>query len=585
MSGRAIEVWAPRADRVDLISDAGTVAMVSAADGWFASPAPVDAGTAYAFSLDAGPARPDPRAVWLPDGVHEPGRVYDHTAFAWSDSSWTGRDWSAAVLYEIHVGTFTPAGTFDGAAERLDHLVDLGVTHVELMPVCAFDGVAGWGYDGVAPWSVHEPYGGPDGLKRFVDAAHAAGLAVIIDVVHNHLGPSGNYLADFGPYFTDRSHTPWGEAINLDAPDSDEVRAYLLGSVEGWMRDFHADGVRLDAVHELHDVRALTFLEELTARAAELEGELGRPLVVVAESDRNDPATVTPRADGGLGMTAAWDDDVHHALHAWLTGESQGYYADFAVDPAAALRTVYSGVFFHAGTYSSFRGRTHGRPVDVTRTPATRFVASLQTHDQVGNRARGERIAALAPTGHLAAGAALLLLGPFVPMLFMGEEWGASTPWLFFSSFDDPDLARTVTEGRRAEFADHGWADGDIPDPQDPTTVEASRLDWSQRERDPHAQILAWYRTLSRLRHENLELRDPWLGEVNLEVDGRLAMLRRGSFTVVAWIGEGLRVVGLPSPGHLVAVFGAGSDLPALSDSQARLEITMPAGSVAVVRR
>ena len=583
MTAREVGVWAPRAQRVDLLLGSGTVAMTGAEDGWFRTHVEAEHGDGYAFSLDGGPARPDPRATWLPDGVHSPGRFYDHDRFDWSDAHWAGRRWADAVVYELHVGTFTESGTFDDAAERLDHLSSLGVTHVELMPVAALDGVAGWGYDGVAPWSVHEPLGGPDGLKRFVDAAHARGLAVLVDVVHNHLGPSGNYLADFGPYFTDRVTTPWGNAVNLDDVGSDQVRAYLLGSVQAWLRDFHADGVRLDAVHELHDNRALTFLEELAARVDALAEQLGRPLVVVAESDRNDPATVLPRRQHGLGMTAQWDDDVHHALHTWLTGESQGYYADFADDPARALRAVFSGAFFHAGTFSSFRGRTHGRPLDAHAVPGWRFVASLQTHDQVGNRAQGDRLSALVPPGRLAAGAALLLLGPFVPMLFMGEEWGASTPWQFFSSFPDPELAAAVTAGRRAEFGSHGWAERDVPDPQDPATLRRSRLNWSEPGTEPHAAMLQWYRTLIALRHAHPELRDPALPDVGLALDADTAVMARGPFRVVAWLGHAETAVPVPGAEQVVASFGTG-DTPRLDTDGATTHVVMPGESVAVLR-
>jgi maltooligosyltrehalose trehalohydrolase len=581
--GHPLSVWAPHADSVDVVLEQGAVAMRSGGDGWFCASPPLQHGQSYGFSLDGGPTRPDPRAVWLPDGVHSPGRHYDHTRFAWSDEQWRGRRWDDAVVYELHVGTFSAAGTFDGACEHLPHLVDLGVTHVELMPVTAFDGVAGWGYDGVAPWSVHEPYGGPDGLKRFVDTAHRQGLAVLLDVVHNHLGASGNYLAEFGPYFTDRVSTPWGQAVNLDAPGSDEVRAYLLGSVEAWLADFHLDGVRLDAVHELHDTRALTFLEELTAHVDALAARLGRPLVTVAESDRNDPRTVLPRAGGGLGMTAQWDDDVHHALHTWLTAESQGYYADFADDPAEAMRAVFGGAFFHVDTYSTFRGRRHGRPVDVDTVPSSRFVASLQTHDQVGNRAHGERLSALVPPARLAAGAALLLLGPFVPMLFMGEEWGASTPWQFFSSFPDPDLARSVTEGRRREFADHGWTANEVPDPQDPETVRRSRLRWPERELPEHARLHAWYRTLIDLRHSRAELRDPWLRSADLQVDDTRAVLRRGGVTVAACVGPSPTTLDVPDTSRVLAAFADGASEPHLSGPDGRRLLHLPAGSVAVV--
>jgi len=575
-----VRVWAPHAERVDLVVGDRAVPMVRGADDVFEQEAPAAHGERYGIRLDGGAVRPDPRAVWLPDGVHSPGAVYHHDRFAWTDEGWTGRPWEQAVVYELHVGTFTPDGTFDAATRRMEHLVDLGVTHVELLPVCAFDGVAGWGYDGVAPWSVHEPYGGPDGLKAFVDAAHRHGLAVILDVVHNHLGPSGAYLSELGPFFTDRYHTPWGESVNLDGPGSDQVRAYLLGSLSAWVHDFHVDGIRLDAVHEMQDNRAVPFLEEISAAMDGWSSRLGRPLVTVAESDRNDPWTVMPRGQGGLGMTAQWDDDVHHALHAWLTGESQGYYADFAADPPTALQTVLTAAFLHAGGYSSFRGRSHGRPVDRAAVPGYRFVASLQTHDQVGNRALGERLPALVPDGHLAAGAALLLLGPFVPMLFMGEEWAASTPWLFFSSFDDPDLAAAVTQGRRAEFADHGWRAADVPDPQAPGTVERSRLVWDERHDPRHAAMLAWYRHLLRLRHTHPQLRDPRLDQVRVEATDEVVTMHRGDVRVAASVADQPRTVLLDRPvGTVLASFGrvAGLDGPST-------EVLLGPGSAAVLR-
>lgn len=577
-------VWAPRAQQVDLVLGDRRLPMDERPDGWFAVEAGATHGSHYGFSLDSGPVRPDPRGPWLPDGVHAPGRWYDHTAFSWSDTAWRGRDWSDSVLYEVHVGTFTAEGTFDAAVDHLSHLVELGVTHVELMPVCAFDGDAGWGYDGVAVWSVHQPYGGPDGLKRFIDAAHGAGLGVILDVVHNHLGPSGNYLSEFAPFTTDRVRTPWGEAVNLDGPGSDGVRAYFIDSVRAWLKDFHADGVRLDAVHELHDTRAVTLLEELGTTVHQMADERGRPLVIVAESDRNDPATVQPVARGGLGMTAQWDDDVHHALHAWLTGEAQGYYADFAADPAAALGAAYSGGFFHAGTYSSFRGRVHGRGLAGTGVTGANLVASLQTHDQVGNRAHGERLSHLVPTSHQAAGAALLLLGPFVPMLFMGEEWAASTPWLFFSSFPDPTLAASVTHGRRAEFADHGWMGAAPPDPQAPATVERSVLDWSERMGAPHAAMLAWYRQLIALRHEHAELRDPELRAGALVVDGPLALMRRGQFTVVASLAESSTSVPVPGAADVVAACTWGGGAAWVDRRGGAPTVKLPRESVAVVR-
>ncbi|MFB6979627.1 malto-oligosyltrehalose trehalohydrolase [Streptomyces scopuliridis] len=501
--------------------------------GWWTAEAPAADGTRYGFALDGGPVLPDPRSRRQPDGPDGPSAVVDQAAYAWH-TPWQGRDLPGAVLYELHIGTFTREGTFDAAAERLAPLAELGITHVELMPVCPFPGTHGWGYEGVSLWAVHEPYGGPAGLKRFVDAAHRLGLGVVLDVVHNHLGPAGNYLPRFGPYFTDTHHTPWGAAVNLDAPGSDEVRAYLLGSALAWLRDFRLDGLRLDAVHALADQRALTFLEELSTAVDALSAELGRPLFLIAESDLGDPRTTTPGAAGGLGLHAQWNDDFHHALHTALTGESQGYYADFARAPLAALAKTLTRVFFHDGTYSSFRGRTHGRPVDRTTTPAHRFLGYAQTHDQIGNRALGDRLSATLSPGLLACAATLVLTGPHTPMLFMGEEWGATTPWQFFTDHPDPVLAEAVRTGRRREFAAHGWAAEDIPDPQDPATRERSCLDRSEAGKEPHARLLAWYRELIALRHSHPDLSDPDLAAVRVAYDeeARWLAYRRGDLRV-----------------------------------------------------
>ncbi|NGN70357.1 malto-oligosyltrehalose trehalohydrolase, partial [Streptomyces sp. A7024] len=479
-----------------------------------------------------------------------------------------GRGLPGAVLYELHVGTFTPEGTFDAAAERLGHLARLGITHVELMPVCPFPGRHGWGYDGVAPWAVHEPYGGPEALKRFVDSAHGHGLGVVLDVVHNHLGPSGNHLPAYGPYFTDAHRTPWGAAVNLDGPGSDEVRAYFIGSALAWLTDYRIDGLRLDAVHELRDDRALHFLEELSVRVDLLGGDLGRPLFLIAESDRNDPRVITPRAAGGLGVHAQWNDDLHHALHALLTGESHGYYADFAANPREALAKTLSGGFFHDGTYSSFRGRCHGRLLrpDI---PRHRLLAYAQTHDQIGNRATGDRLAASLSAGRLAGAAALVLLGPATPMLFMGEEWGARTPWQYFTDHTDPELARAVREGRRREFADHGWAAADVPDPQDPATRDRSCLDWSEPERQPHQALLDFYRKLIELRRE-----EPAFSSAELRIcgEGDCVQLHRGPYVVAVNLGDE------PVPLH------RGCDTLIASWGEVSLGRDLPPESVAVLR-
>ncbi|MFD5187712.1 malto-oligosyltrehalose trehalohydrolase [Streptomyces sp. NPDC058357] len=541
------EVWAPEADSVGLrlSGELREMGRDPGRDGWWTAEAEASDGDRYGFVLDEGEgggagARvlPDPRSRRQPDGPDGESAVVDHSLFEWR-ADWPGRGLPGAVLYELHIGTYTEEGTFDAAAARLGHLAGLGVTHVSLMPVCPFPGTHGWGYEGVSLWAVHEPYGGPEGLKRFVDRAHGLGLAVLLDVVHNHLGPSGNHLPAFGPYFTETHRTPWGAAVNLDAPGSDEVRAFLLGSALAWLRDYRLDGLRLDAVHALADGRALTFLEELSTAADALAAELGRPLPLIAESDLCDPRTTAPRASGGLGLHAQWNDDFHHALHTALTGESQGYYADFAAAPLAAVAKSVTSAFFHNGTYSTFRGRTHGRPVDIARTPAHRFVGYAQTHDQIGNRALGDRLSATLSPGLLACAAALVLTGPFTPMLFMGEEWGARTPWQFFTDHTDPELAEAVRNGRRREFAAHGWAADDVPDPQDPATRNRSCLDWSEPSREPHARLHAWYRELIALRRALPDLHDPDLASVRTAHDeeARWLAYRRGDLRIAVNLG------------------------------------------------
>jgi maltooligosyltrehalose trehalohydrolase len=533
------EVWAPQADRVTLHREGTTRALERDPEraGWWTGDAEARDGTRYGFALDGGPVLPDPRSRRQPDGPDGLSAVVDPELYGWR-ADWAGRPLPGAVLYELHVGTYTREGTLDAAAERLGHLQELGVTHVELMPLCPFPGRHGWGYEGVSLWAVHEPYGGPEALKRFVDRAHELGLGVVLDVVHNHLGPSGNYLPAFGPYFTDTHQTPWGSAVNLDAPGSDEVRAYLIGSALAWLRDYRLDGLRLDAVHALRDTRALHFLEELSTSVDSLAADLGRQLFLIAESDLNDPRFITPREEGGLGLQAQWNDDFHHALHTALTGESQGYYGDFARAPLPALAKTLTSGFFHDGTYSSFRGRSHGRPLDRTRVSAHRLVGYTQTHDQIGNRAQGDRLSASLSPGLLACAAALTLTGPFTPMLFMGEEWAAGTPWQFFTDHTDPDLAEAVR--RRREFAAHGWAEEDVPDPQDPATRDRSCLDWSEPEKALHARVLAWYRDLITLRQRQADLSDPDLAAVKVAYDeeARWLALRRGDVRVAVNLGK-----------------------------------------------
>jgi maltooligosyltrehalose trehalohydrolase len=501
-------VWAPDRQRVRLLSRSEEMDLARDDHGWWHPAQPLAPGTDYAFLLDDDDTPlPDPRSRWQPNGVHAPSRVYDHGAYRWSDGAWTGRALPGSVLYELHIGTFTPGGTFDSALERLDHLVDLGIDLVEVMPVNAFDGTAGWGYDGVLWYAVHEPYGGPGGFKRFVDGCHARGLGVVLDVVYNHVGPSGAYLDRFGPYFAGQNI--WGPALNVDGPGSDEVRRYVIDNALSWLRDYHVDGLRLDAVHAIVDRRAIPLLEELAGEVDALSAGVRRPLSLIAESDLNDPKLITSREAGGDGLTAQWCDDLHHALHVALTGETQGYYADFAAP--AALETTLRRAFFHAGTWSSFRRRSHGRPVDVRRIPASRFVCYLQNHDQVGNRAQGDRLSATVSPGLLACGAAIVFCSPYTPMVFMGEEWAASTPWQFFASFPDPELAEAVRRGRRGEFAAHGWGEAEVPDPMSPETVRRSTLNWAEVPDPAHRPMLELYRTLIALRRQHPELADPRL--------------------------------------------------------------------------
>ena len=512
-AGPRVPVWAPQAGRVGLhLPATGEVtAMEPREGGWWVSPRPLPAGTDYAYRLDDGEDLPDPRSAWQPDGVHGPSRVFDASRLEWTDDGWPGRDLLGAVIYELHVGTFTPEGTLDAAAQRLAHLAGLGVDLVELMPVAGFPGQAGWGYDGVDLWAVHEAYGGPAALARFVDAAHAAGIGVCLDVVYNHLGPSGNYLGRFGPYFTAVHETPWGSAVNYDQPGCEQVRAFVIDSALRWLTDFHVDALRLDAIHEIRDDAERSsavephphLLAELSDAVASLSERLGRPLSLVAESDLNDAGVITPtHADPpfrmpSLGMTAQWADDVHHALHARITGESQGYYKDFAVP--RALSRVYERAFLHNGSWSSFRGRSWGAPVPAGTDPR-RVVVCGSDHDQVGNRATGDRPAASLSDDLLAAEAALIILSPFTPMLFMGEEWGTRRPFQFFTDHTESELAQAVTQGRRDEFASFGWGADEVPDPQDRSTVEASVLDWAALSSPAHARMLAWYRDLIALR-------------------------------------------------------------------------------------
>jgi maltooligosyltrehalose trehalohydrolase len=415
----------------------------------------------------------------------------------------------------MHVGTFTPAGTFDAAIERLGHLVELGVDAVELLPVAEFDGDRGWGYDGVNLYAPHHAYGEPDGLKRFVDACHSVGVGVVMDVVYNHFGPVGNHLAEFGPYLSDTHRTNWGAAVNLDGPDSDEVRRYFIDNALMWLRDYHCDGIRLDAVHALVDDSAVHLIEQLTQEISAYSAHLRRPVFVICESDLNDPRFVRARSAGGYGANAAWADEWHHAVHAATTGESDGYYEDFG--SLELLAKALGQAWVYDGIWSVHRSRTHGRSPDGLT--GDQFVVSLQNHDQIGNRAAGDRLSNLVSPARLRVAATLLLSSPFTPMLFQGEEWGASTPWQYFTDIGDPDVARSVTDGRRREFASFGWRPEDVPDPQDPATFERSKLDWDELAEPGHRAVFDWYRLLVQVRQRIPELTDGRLDRVKVDLD------------------------------------------------------------------
>jgi len=520
-----MRVWAPRAQSVTLIADGERIPMVQNGESWEAEASP----QRYGFEID-GRVLPDPRSRYQPDGVHGLSAT-DDEEFEWSP--WGGRELAGGVIYELHIGTFTPEGTLDSAIEKLDYLVDLGIDFVELLPVNAFNGEHNWGYDGVLWFAVQHSYGGPAAYRRFVDACHVRGLAVIQDVVYNHLGPSGNYLPVFGPYLREGSANTWGDSVNLDEP---EVRAYILDNAEMWLRDYHVDGLRLDAVHALVDDSEKHILQELAERADALALSEGRPLTLIAESDLNDPKLITPRP-AGYGLTAQWSDDYHHALHVALTGETTGYYEDFA-SLGALAKTTEKG-FFHDGTFSSFRGHDHGKPIDPA-LPGWKLVTFAQDHDQIGNRATGDRLSATLDFDQLAVSAVLTLIGPNTPMLFMGEEWGAATPWQFFTSHPEPELGEAVTKGRIKEFERMGWDPDVVPNPQDPETFTRSKLDWHELQSERHARLHALYRGLIALRRSRPELIDPAWSRVRAEYDDerRTFSMHLGELSVLVNLGD-----------------------------------------------
>ena len=517
-------LWARNAREVSLVlpgKRGGPLAMESLGKGYYrAAVKDLEPGSQYLYRLDDARDLPDPASRYQPQGVHGPSQIVDPNAFRWTDGNWKARTLERSVFYELHTGTYTPEGTFDALIPHLSELADLGITTVELMPVAQFPGGRNWGYDGVYLFAPQNTYGGPQALQRLVDAAHGHGLSVALDVVYNHLGPEGNYLSAYGPYFTDQYRTPWGQAINFDGVGSDEVRRFFIENALYWLADYHFDALRLDAVHGIFDFGAHHFLAELKSAVADLSKRLGRQIQLIAESDLNDSRILDAPEQGGYNLDSQWSDDFHHSLHALLTGERFGYYADFeGVTPLIA--TLKDG-WYYRGQYSQFRQRRHGNaPRGIS---SSKFVVCNQNHDQIGNRAAGERLSNLVNFEALKLAAGITLLSPFVPMLFMGEEYGEIAPFQYFTSHGDPALVEAVSRGRREEFAAFGW-ERSVPEPQEEQTFVRSHLNHSLKDKEPHRTLLRLYQRLLRIREEQGLGRpaSPTIREVG---DGALIILR-----------------------------------------------------------
>ena len=521
-------VWAPRCRTVDLAIEGRPPQLLrDAGDGIRELTVPaLPPGTRYQYRLDGERYRPDPVSRWQPEGVHGPSVIVDPLRFAWTDQGFRGHARSDLVFYELHVGTYTSAGTFEALIAQLPRIADLGVTAVELMPVAEFPGSRNWGYDGVHLYAPQSTYGGPQGLRRLIDAAHGQGLSVFLDLVYNHLGPEGNYLAEYGPYFTDRYKTPWGTAINYDGPDSAGVRRHVVENARAWVREFHVDGLRLDAVHSIFDASPLHILTELAEAAREEARALGRPVHVMVESHDNDRQLVLPTAKNGLGLDGIWADDFHHALHVRLTGEQGGYYMDFTA-PEALPRAISDGFAFQ-GERSEYFGRERGTP--SADLPGDHFVICTQNHDQVGNRAKGDRLSSMLSLDAVKAGAALMFAAPALPLLFMGEEYGETSPFQFFTSFLDAGLVEAVRRGRTAEFAKFAWQ-GEVPDPGAPATFLRSRLSPSLATAPRHRELREYYRQwlALRARHPSLGSGHKELARATLDPTGQVVIVHRAS--------------------------------------------------------
>jgi maltooligosyltrehalose trehalohydrolase len=535
-------VWATLPKKISVQVRGKKFAMARNKNNWWtAKVSSAKPGNDYGFILDGKGIFPDPRSAFQPKGIDGLSRIVEHKNFSWTDSKFRAYPLSSAIIYELHIGTFTPRGTFLSAIEKLDHLVSLGVTHVELMPVNEFSGAYGWGYDGVDLFAPHHVYGTPENLKQFVAACHARKLAVILDVVYNHFGPAGNYLDKFAPYFTKKYASPWGPALNFDGAQSHEVRRFFCDNALMWLRDYHFDGLRLDAVHAILDTSAQQFLEQLKLEVEKLSAELKRNLFLIAESDLNDPRLLLPRARGGYNLDAQWSDDFHHALHTILTGEKNGYYEDFG--SLADLADALKNVFVYDGKFSKHRRRFHGRAAGNLN--GNHFLGYLQNHDQVGNRAKGERSSQFLNLKMLKIGAALVLVSPFVPMIFQGEEWGASTPFQYFTNHQDKKLGDAVREGRRKEFAAFGWKPEEIPDPQARATFENSKLKWDEISQGAHGEILNWFRQLIFLRKKISDLRDGNRDAIKISFDEKQKWLvmERKEFLIACNFSRQLRKI------------------------------------------
>jgi maltooligosyltrehalose trehalohydrolase len=495
-------VWAPLAGNIQLKLTAPEkhIIPMKRDDGgyWHASISRLPAGALYCYRIEEERERPDPSSHYQPEGVHGPSQVVDHGSFRWDDNGWKGIALSEMVMYELHIGVFTPEGTFDAAAARLPEIKETGINGIEIMPVTQFPGERNWGYDGACPFAVQNSYGGVGGLKRFVNECHRHGIAVILDVVYNHLGPEGNYLRDYGPYFTDKYRTPWGAAINFDDEYSNEVRNFFIENALYWFRHYHIDALRLDAIHGISDLSSRPFLQELADTVREFSLHEGRKIYLLAESDLNDSKVIRPKEVGGYGIDAQWCDDFHHALHALLTREKEGYYQDFGTVGHLG-KSVKEG-FVYSGQYSPHRKRNHGN--SSKDIPAGQFIVFSQNHDQVGNRMFGERLSSLVSFEAVKLAAGVVLLSPYIPLLFMGEEYGEDNPFLYFVNHTDPDLIDAVRKGRKEEFSAFLWK-GELPDPEDLGTFRKSKIEWGKRLHGKHKVLLALYRTLIQLRKES----------------------------------------------------------------------------------